>query len=194
MKTFLLCFLLSASFGLTAAEKAAVVPHPVTATFYIGNVQCAACADSISESVRKVKSVSSVKLEPSDGFALIAFDTHVSSYHQIAQAIADASPIHSEKYVPSLRFSVAEYSKGENAAKVDAIFAKRKDWVKVECTNRAKGEFKLTFLPLKAESKAGKPQGWNAGHFGHAVSDPAPKGLGLKFVMKREGTTKPASN
>lgn len=191
MKAILLYACLLASFSLAAAEKKEVKPHPVTATFYIDNVQCSSCVDAVVESVSKVKSVTGVKMDPADGYALISFDTHVSSYHQIAQAIADANPVHGEKYTPSLRFTVADYAKGDNAAKVDAIFARRKDWVNVQCVNRDKGEFKLTFLPLKADPKAEHPQGWNAGHFGHAVGDPAPKGLGLKFTLKREGAPAP---
>ncbi len=193
MKAPLLLALILATSGVaSAAEKADFKPHPVTATFYIDQVHCTACVDAITLSLMKVKSVTGVKMNPADGYALISFDTHVSSYHQIAQAIADTGPLHGEKYVPSLRFTVADYAKGDNSAKIDAVFAKRKEWVKVENKNRERGEFKLTFLPLKLDPQAERPQGWNAGHFGHAIGDPAPKGLGLKFVLKREGAVPPA--
>ncbi len=169
------------------AQSKGFTPHPVTSTFYIGNVQCERCVSALEDSLKKVASFKEIKMKPSDGYAQISFDTHVSSYHQIAQAIADAAPQHGEKYVCTLRFSVPDYAKGDNAAKVDAVFAKRKEWVSVECQNREKGEFVLRFLPLQVDAKKSGPQGWNAGHFGHAIHDPAPKGLGLAFAMKREG-------
>jgi copper chaperone CopZ len=170
-----------------AAEKKEVVPHPVTATFYIDHVQCSSCVDAITESLKQVKSVTAVKMNPADGYANISFDTHVSSYHQIAQAVAAAAPQHDDKYVASLKFKVADYPKADNAAKIDAVFAKSKDQVKVEPTDKAKGEFVLHFLPLAVDAKKEGPQGWNAGKFGHPIGDPAPKGLGLKFVLNREG-------
>jgi len=143
--------------------------------------------DSIRDSLKKVASFKEIKMKPGDSFALISFDTHVSSYHQIAQAIQDAAPQHGEKYTPTLKLRVPDYAKDGNAAKVDAIFAKRAEWVKVETVKREAGEFVIHFLPLKADAKKTGPQGWNAGHFGHPVHDAPPKGLGLKFELKREG-------
>lgn len=194
MKQILSALLVSVSvFVGSAAEKKAPVPHPVTATFYISNVQCGSCADAIAESVKKVKSVTEVKLTPGDGYAQISFDSHKDSFHQIAQAIADAAPVHGDKYVPTMRISVPDYAKGDNAAKVDAIFAKSKDQVKVVAKNREKGDFEIQFLPLKLDATKEGPQGWNAGKFGHPVGDPAPKGLGLKLLIKREGQPAPAA-
>lgn len=162
-------------------------PHPVTATFYIENVHCYACVAIISDSVKKVRSVTDFQMDPAAGYALISFDTHAASYHQIAQAIADSDRLHGEPYVPSVKFTVPSYKEGDHAAKVDDVFARRKDWVKVECRNRDKGLFRVTFLPLKVDPKNSRPQGWNAGHFGHPIHDPPPKGLGLEFQMVREG-------
>ncbi|MBI5774787.1 MAG: heavy-metal-associated domain-containing protein [Verrucomicrobia bacterium] len=195
MKRILPALLLAPTlvFTATAAEKKAFVPHPVTATFYISNVQCGSCVDAVAESVKRVKSATDVKMQPGDGYAQISFDTHVSSYHQIAQAIAEAAPVHGDKYVPTLRMSVPDYAKGDNAAKVDAVFAKSKDQVKVIAKNREKGEFEIQFLPLKVDAAKEGPQGWNAGKFGHPVGDPAPKGLGLKLLVKREGQPAPAA-
>lgn len=174
---------------LTAADaRTGFKPHPITATFFIANMHCCSCADLITESVRRVPGVSRVDCQPLDGHVLIAFDTHVSSYHQIAQAIQDTPPVHGEKYEPTLRFSVPAYAKADNAAKVDAVFAKRAARVKVELRHRARGEFILHFLPLMADPKKTGPQGWNAGHFGHAIHDAPPKGLGLEFQMARMNT------
>jgi copper chaperone CopZ len=177
----------------TAAEKKEFVPHPVTTTFYISNVDCGRCVDTISESVKKVKSVTGVKMDAATGYANISFDTHVSSAHQIAQAVAEAAPVHGQPYVATLKMRVADYAKAGNAAKVDGVFAKRKDWVNVETTDQAKGEFVIHFLPLKVDKSKEGPQGWNPGNFGHAVHDPAPKGLGLAFALLKEGQEAPAT-
>jgi len=171
----------------TAAEKKAFVPHPVTATFYISSVECGNCVDSITESVKKVKSVTGVKMEAADGYANISFDTHVSSYHQIAQAVAGATPVHANPYAATLKIKVADYAKGDHAAKIDAVFAKSKEFVTVTPGDKAKGEFTIAFLPLTVDAQKEGPQGWNAGRFGHPIGDPAPKGLGLKMQLVKEG-------
>ncbi|HEY6170431.1 MAG TPA: heavy-metal-associated domain-containing protein [Verrucomicrobiae bacterium] len=170
-----------------AAEKKEFVPHPVTATFFISGVECGNCVDAITESVKKVKSVTAVKMDSATGYANISFDTHVSSYHQIAQAIADAPPQHANKYAASLKVKVPDYAKGDNAKKIDAIFAKSATQVRMEATDAAKGDFTLHFLPLAVDAKKEGPQGWNAGKFGHPIGDPAPNGLGLKFLQVKEG-------
>lgn len=175
----------------SAAEQKAVVPNPVTATFYIVNVQCGSCVDAITESVKKVPSVTKVEgLTGDSGFAQISFDNHASSYHQVAQAISDATPVHGDKYAATLRLKVPDYAKGDNAAKVDEIFAKHKADVKVVTKDKAKGEFEIQFLPLKVDKEKKVPQGWNAGKFGHPIHDDAPKGLGLSFQIVKEGAKK----
>ena len=190
--TTLLC-LGAITLNSTAAEKKEFIPHPVTTTFYISGVECGNCVDAISESVKKVKSVTAVNMEAATGYANISFDTHVSSAHQIAQAVADAVPVHGKPYAATLKMHVPDYAKAGNAAGVDGVFAKRKDWVNVETTDKAKGEFVIHFLPLKVDKSKEGPQGWNPGHFGHAVHDPAPKGLGLAFALSKEGQAAPAA-
>jgi hypothetical protein len=55
-----------------------------------------------------------------------------------------------------MKLRVPDYAKDDNAAKVDAVFAKQKADVTVEMVNREKGEFVMRFLPLKVDvSKAG---------------------------------------
>lgn len=183
------------AFAASAAEKKAAAtkapePHPTTQTFYVANVQCETCVGNITDSIHKVKSVTKVEgLTPGSGYVNVSFDSHADSYHQIAQAIADAPPAHGEKYVPTMKFRVPDYAKGDNATKVDAVFAKSKDFVKVDATDKAKGEFVMSFLPLKVDASKTGPQGWNGGRFGHPIHDPAPKGLGLAFSIVREGAT-----
>jgi copper chaperone CopZ len=195
MKTTLLSLSVIAALAFTAsaAEKAAPAPHPTTQTFYIANVECDTCVANITESVKKVKSVTKVeKLTPKSGYANVSFDSHADSFQQIAQAIADATPARGKKYVPTMKFRVPDYAKGDNAAKVDAIFAKSAAFVKVEATNKEKGEFLMSFLPLTVDPKKTGPQGWNGGRFGHPIHDAPPKGLGLAFSIAREGVA-PAS-
>jgi copper chaperone CopZ len=175
-----------------AADKPGVTPHPVTLTFLISGMECGGCTAMISQSVNQVKGVTNVDLEIIGGCGNISFDTHVASAHQIAQAIADALPVHGKPFAAALRFRVPDYAKEGNAAKVDAVFAKRKGWVEVEAVDRAKGEFVAHFLPLKIDEKKPGPQGWNPGHFGHAIHDPSPKGLGLAFALVADGQDPPA--
>lgn len=175
---------------LTAADKPAAPaehkPHPVTLTFYVTGVECGGCIDSITREVNEVPSVTNIEVSIIGGYANISFDTHVSSAHQIAQAIAEALPLHVKPYAASLKIRIPDYAKDGNAAKVDAVFAKRANWVTVEPVDKAKGEFVIHFLPLQRDPAQKGPQGWNPGHFGHAIHDPAPKGLGLAFSMAKE--------
>ena len=176
------------AFTASAAEKKAVAPHPTTQTFFISNVECDTCVANITESLKKVKSVTKVeKLTPRSGYANVSFDSHKDSFQQIAQAIADATPVHGKKYAASIKLRVPDYAKDDNAAKVDAVFAKSSAFVKVEVTDKEKGEFLMSFLPLTVDAKKTGPQGWNGGRFGHPIHDPPPKGLGLTFSIVREG-------
>lgn len=179
--------------GTSAAGQPGVTPHPVTLTFYIAGMECGACTDFINQSVFQVKGVKEV--QPQElGCLNISFDTHVASAHQIAQAVSEALFLHGKPYEATLRFRVPDYAREGNAARVDAIFAARKDWVKVETVDRDKGEFAVHFLPLAVDKSKAGPQGWNPGHFGHPVHDPAPKGLGMAFALVKEGQPAPAPN
>ncbi|MFA6561213.1 MAG: heavy-metal-associated domain-containing protein [Verrucomicrobiia bacterium] len=192
MKTSLLSLSIIAALAFTAsaAEKKAVALHPTTQTFFISNVECDACVANITESIKKVKSVTKVeKLTPKSGYANVSFDSHADSFQQIAQAIADATPVHGKKYAASMKLRIPDYAKEDNAAKVDAIFAKSAAFVKVEATDKEKGEFLMSFLPLTVDAKKTGPQGWNGGRFGHPIHDAPPKGLGLTFSIVREGAT-----
>lgn len=178
--------LLFAALGAGAPEKPAsgpaeYKPHPATITFYIDGMTCEGCAACIAEAVKKVPSVTAVEIPgPKEGYARVSFDTHRSSYHQVAQAIAKAG------YKPSLRFQIPDYAKGENTAKVDAVFQRLSDRVTIETVDRAEGKFVLRFLPLEVDPKLERPQGFNGGHLGHPIHDPAPKGLALKIIWSRE--------
>ncbi|MFA6546872.1 MAG: heavy-metal-associated domain-containing protein [Limisphaerales bacterium] len=176
------------TFTAPAAEKKAPEPHPTTQTFFVSGVQCDACVGNITESIRKVKSVTKVEgLTSGSGYVNVSFDSHRDSFHQVAQAIAAATPAHSQKYAATMKIKIPDYAKGDNAAKVDGVFAKSKDTVTVKTIDKDKGEFEISFLPLTVDAGKESPQGWNGGRFGHPIHDAPPKGLGLAFSIVREG-------
>lgn len=190
VKNLLLTVLLAAFIlPVHAADKAkpAAKGTPVTATFYITEVKCSSCASSIDESLRKLPTVTKVDdLSENTGFAVITFDPAVVSHHQVAQAIFASAPVHGDPYVAALKFTIPDYAKGDNAAKVDAVFAKHKNDVRVELKNKARGEFLLQFEPLRVDGGKKGPQGWTLDAFRTSIAEPAPKGLGLAFMVASE--------
>ena len=151
-------------------------PSPQTRAFFIDGVKSESDVKAITDAVMKVNSVTKVdKLTPTSGFANISFDHHAVTHQQIAQAIADAGP-----FKASFRFAIPDYA--AHAEQIDAIFGKVKEEVQIEATNKEKGEFTLKFLPLKPGKPGPHGIGFNFGKIGHPVTDPAPKGLGLKMV------------
>lgn len=153
-------------------------PSPQTRTFFIDGVKSAADVQAITDLVMKVKSVTKVDgLTPTSGFANISFDHHAVTHQQIAQAIANAG-----SFQATFRFKIPEYQ--DNKDKVDAIFARVKDEAQIEATDAARGEFVLHFLPLKAGEAGPHGIGFNFGKIGHPVTDPQPKGLGLKMIAE----------
>lgn len=182
-KLFLPTLLAAFALPLAAAEPAKPAAAKVTATFYINEVKCSSCVNAIDESLRKLPTVTKVdNLSESTGLANVTFDPKTVSYHQVAQAIFATAPVHSDPYIASLKFTISDYAKAGNAAKVDAIFAQHKSNVRVEVKNKANGEFALFFEPLAATGKKG-PQGWNLDQFVSAIQEPAPKGLGLTLEV-----------
>jgi copper chaperone CopZ len=178
---------LAAVTGVAPAQQKEVVPHPVTITFYISGITSDKCIEEINASLKKVPSFAKIEgLTVKSGFANVSFDSHVASFHQIAQAIAYAGGNEAKPCATTIKIRVPEYAQGDNAAKVDAIFQKLDTKVKVEATDKAKGEFVVRFLPLKVDADKKGPQGFNGGQLGHPIHDPAPKGLGLKFSIVKE--------
>jgi len=159
------------------APKPALKPHPVVKSFYVSGVKTTADADKIMDAVKKLPSVTDVKeLTPKSGYIRVAFDTHVIASHLVAQAILNngGRDVH-------ITFAVPEY--GQNAEKLDALFAKieKQRSVKIEPLDKAKGEFKLVYLPITPDPNDPRKVGFNYGHLGHPVHDAPPKGLGLAF-------------
>ena len=156
-------------------------PHTPTLIFYLSGATGWKDADAIRTSVQKLKSATLLTVNTNRSYVRVRFDSHVVSYHQMAQAIADAGKTLGKNYDPYLIFSVPQYAGSNNAAGVDAIFAGKRlnTRVNVKPLDKAKGEFLVHFLPLKVVASEAAPQGFNGGHLHHPISDPPPRGLGL---------------
>jgi len=162
-------------------EDQPYAPHTPTLIFYLSNADSSKDVDAIRASIQKLKSASAVEVNVEEGHARIRFDSHVVSYHQVAQAIIDSGKSLQKDYDPLLIFIVTDYAKSRNAAKVDSIFSGKRLNSRVHITplDPSKGVFVVHFLPLAVDPSVGTPQGFNGGHLHHPISDPAPRGLGL---------------
>jgi copper chaperone CopZ len=174
--------------GPAGAAVDAYQPHTPTLIFYLSGATGSADAEAIRASVQKLASVRKVNADVQRGFVQVRFDSHVVSYHQVAQAIADAGVALGQKYDPHLKIRVPEYPQPGNAAKVDAIFAGKRlnQRIKVAPLDKTKGEFAVRFLPLALDPAVTGPQGFNGGHLNHPIHDPPPRGLGLTCVYAAE--------
>jgi copper chaperone CopZ len=189
VRPHLLLFAIAISLPLLAAKKPtstepdgeASLPHTPTLLFHLTGASGKDDADSIQASVGRLKSVKKVVIDTTRSSVQVRFDSHVVSFHQVAQAIADAGNALGKKYDPRLTVTVPEYTQPGNAAKVDAIFAGKRlnQRVKIEPADQTKGIFMVHFLPLEADAGATGPQGFNGGHLHHPIHDPPPRGLGL---------------
>ena len=166
-----------------AAEKKAgqpeLAPHPVNKTFYVSGVSKPSEVAAITTAIARLPSVTAVKeLTPASGYVRVAFDTHRIASHLIAQTIMDQGP-----FTVTLKFEVPEYA--SHSAQLDAHFANllKTRAVKIEPTDRTKGRFVLTYLPIKPDPADPRKIGFNPGHLGHPIHDAPPKGLGLKLIM-----------
>lgn len=172
---------------LAPALRAANPPAAETLTFQVAGVECGSCVFVVQQSLSEVPSVRDVAVvQVIDSYANVTFDPQVVSAHQIAQAVYDAIPLHGQPYEPTLVVRVPDYAKPGNAAKVDAVFARWKQWVRFVPADKAKGEFVVHFEPLQADKTRKGPQGWTLQHLARALQGPAPEGLGLAFQVVRE--------
>lgn len=184
LSLFLTCVV--ASVGAADKKKKADT-SATTATFYISNVQCSSCVDAISGSVLKLKAVKEIDgLTGTSGYANVTFDPALVSHHEVANAIYKSAPVHGEAYVAGVKMRIPAYAKGDNAAKIEAAFAKLKDKVEVKVVNKKDGELLVSFLQLKLDPTKKGPQGVTSGELAAMIQEPAPKGLGLEFSWATE--------
>jgi hypothetical protein len=165
----------------TAATAETYAPHTPTLIFYLTEFSGQQDVNAVRNSVQKLQGATTLTANTNRSYVRIRFDSHVVSYHQVAQAIGDAGKTLGKSYDPYLVFSISEYARLNNTAKVDAIFAGKRlnTRVTVKPLDKIKGEFSVHFLPLKVDPKVTAPQGFNGGHLHHPISDPPPRGLGL---------------
>ena len=168
---------------------------PVSVTYHVAAGIDAKDRDSLGAALMNVKSVKSALIDAQGDSVTVQFDSHVVSYHQVAQAIVDAGAQAGRKYAPSLKVRVPDYAKADNAGKVDAIFAGKRlnQRVRLEPIDKAKGEFVLRFLPLELDPSNPAPQGFNGGHLNHPIHDAPPRGLGLQFIYVGESESRKGS-
>jgi copper chaperone CopZ len=171
-------------------------PHTPTLIYYLSDLADEKDAETIVATVQKLPSVRKVNVNLARGYAQVRFDSHVVSYHQVGQAIADAGTKVGKKFEPRLKIRVPEYSQGENAGKVDAVLAGKRlnQRVRIEPIDKTKGEFFVYLLPLQLDPDMTGPQGFNGGHLNHPLHDPPPRGLGLTCIYAAEDDGIPASS
>jgi copper chaperone CopZ len=149
------CAVLFLSIGRTVlaadVEKADEVrqPHTPALIFYLSGAENQKDADAIRASVQKLKSAATINVNTNRSYACIRFDSHVVSYHQVAQAIAEAGKTLGKSYNPYLIFSVLEYGRSNNAAKVDAIFAGKRLNTRVNVKPLDKNKGELVFISCR---------------------------------------------
>lgn len=183
----ILLIALSVSFlPMTGSASEPPKARATTLTFYVSGVECPSCVYVVCNSVTNLDGVTDISLVQLDGYANVTFDPGKVGPHQIAQAIFETIGLHGSPYLATLLIRVPEYAKNGNAAKVDEVFSKSSKQVKVALSDRATGEFTVSFLPLKVNGEKEGPQGWELAQFAEAIQSPAPKGLGLEFSVVKE--------
>ncbi len=166
-----------------AKDDDAYAPHTPTLLFHLVDL-APADVEALRAALTKVPSVRKVAIDAAKGSAQVRFDSHVVSYHQVAQAITEAGKAAGKSWDPSLEVQVPEYPQPGNAAKVDALFAGKRlrQRVDIKPLDPATGRFTLHFLPLVLDPAEHGPQGFNGGHLNHPLHDPPPRGLGLTCI------------
>src|SRR4051794_15095086 len=93
-------------------------PHTPTLMFFLSHLDGPKDADAIRSFVNRLPSAKVVKVDVERSEARVRFDSHVVSYHQVAQAIAEAGTSLGQKYDPCLKITVPDYPKDKNAEKI----------------------------------------------------------------------------
>jgi hypothetical protein len=162
--------------------------HRVRLIYYLSGVEGQKEADAIVLSVKVLKTVTTASVDTGRGCLKVSFDSHDLSYHQVAQAIADAGAQFGKKYDPRVVISVPDYAKPDITPKIKAIFAngQLKPWIWIEAIDESKGVFFVHFLPLKPDPARTGTQGFNGGDLTHPIHMVPPTGLALPFKYSSE--------
>jgi hypothetical protein len=158
----------------------ATAPHTPTLVFYLAQLTVAG-GDAMRTALAALPSARLVAVDAGRRFVRVRFDSHIVSYHQVAQALSDAGATIGQQAAPRLVIAIPDYAQDAHAAAVDAILAGKRlnQRVTITVIDRARGLFAIAFLPLQADAQSSAPQGFNGGHLHHPLHDPPPRGLGL---------------
>ena len=162
--------------------------HRVKLIYYVTGLGSQAEADEIAAAVKALPTVTQVVPNLARGYVRVLFDSHELSYHQVAQAIADAGKNHGKAYDPRVVVSIPDYAKSEITPKIKAIFADPvlQSWIRIEPIDAAKGTFFVHFLALVPDPKKTGTQGFNGGYLTHPIHMVPPTGLALPFKYLSE--------
>ncbi len=162
------------------AGEDATAPHTPTLVFYLAELTTAGGA-AMRTALAALPSARLVAVDAGRGCVRVRFDSHVVSFHQVAQALSDAGAAIGQPAAPRLVIAIPGYALEGHAAAVDAILAGKRlnQRVALSPIDRARGLFAIAFLPLAPDAQASGPQGFNGGHLHHPLHDPPPRGLGL---------------
>lgn len=162
------------------AADDATAPHTPTLVFYLAQLTSAG-VEAMRTALAALPTARLVATDTGRGCVRVRFDSHVVSFHQVAQALSDAGAAIGQPAAPRLVIAIPDYAQDGHAAPVDALLAGKRlnQRVALSLIDRARGLFAIAFLPLAAEAQVGGPQGFNGGHLHHPLHDPPPRGLGL---------------
>ena len=179
MTLFRACLVSLCLIGIASATDAAAPPKT---TFYVSGIECGSCVYAVYQSVSETKGVAAVAVvQRIDNYANVTFDPKVLSEHQVAQAVRDSYPLHGMPYLATLKLKMPEYAK--HSARIEAVFAKWKNLVKLECVDAAKGDLEIHFHPLKQDEKQKGPQGWSLALLTAELKEP-----GINFSLAQEAS------
>lgn len=172
--------------GADAGEDA-TAPHTPTLVFYCAQLT-AAGGDAMRTTLTALPTARLVAVDAERRCVRVRFDSHVVSYHQVAQALSDAGATIGQQAAPRLVIAIPDYAQDAHAAAVDAILAGKRlnQRVSISLIDRARGLFAIAFRPLQPDAQGSGPQGFNGGHLHHPLHDPPPRGLGLACTYLAE--------
>ncbi len=99
---------------------------PVRLTYHVAAIADAADRDRLRLALLQVKSLNLVLVGARGDQSTVQFDSHVVSYHQVAQAITNAGARVGKQYAPYLKLRVPEYAAGRQRRKGGCGFRRQR--------------------------------------------------------------------